>query len=720
MKTRVQFFIAYIMLLLVISMVGFNSISKDEKSLTVSTMQVKGVLYLKSLYKLSVSITEYAGNNTLKDLEIPVSIDNKPLSETKKNIINYIDELYKLQKETPAFKNDTLNEKLEHIKLFQEDTAYYYEFLNYINRENYVIGDKSHILFEDDRELYFLCSLLSHYMPEYLISILITHNVVEGFAYNTDYSNESKKIFIEQTKLMYLSSDEIHEILTLLSQNNKLPELNNLERKINDLLQKIKPHTESIESWKQDDKVLQGYISISHEIIENSYKLEDDVLQITEQILNSRIQNLKSNIVLNEFLFLFLATLLSITFFYYYRSTMSNLKQDKEIKKINAMLENQYMFLQKIIDLVPLAIFWKDMDGTYLGANKQFVKDAQLNDISEIIGKTDYDMTWRKDAKRFIEDDASVVNSGVPRLLYEEEQPKEDGSCIYLVTSKVPLRDTDDNIIGILGVYNDITEHKMLQHDSKEKDKLLLVQSRMAQMGEMISMIAHQWRQPLAAISSTSIDLNVKIELETFNLEKEKGREECKTYVTDRLKNIDGFVQSLSSTIDDFRNFYKPNKKTDFVLLYEPVSNAINIIKASFASDGIEIVETCQMHNKKVKLYANELIQVILNIFKNSHDNFKEKKTKDPKIIITCKCSSDDKVTIEICDNGGGIPEDILPKIFDPYFSTKNEKNGTGLGLYMSKIIIEEHHNGKLTLVNTDDGLCCNIELGIISEKQKI
>ena len=104
--------------------------------------------------------------------------------------------------------------------------------------------------------------------------------------------------------------------------------------------------------------------------------------------------------------------------------------------------------------------------------------------------------------------------------------------------------------------------------------------------------------------------------------------------------------------------------------------------------------------------YDNELIQVILNILKNSQDNFKERKVENPKIIITI-----DENILSICDNGGGISEDIIGEIFDPYFSTKDEKNGTGLGLYMSKIIVEEHHNAKLDVVNVDDGVCFSITM---------
>ena len=264
--------------------------------------------------------------------------------------------------------------------------------------------------------------------------------------------------------------------------------------------------------------------------------------------------------------------------------------------------------------------------------------------------------------------------------------------------------DYNGNPLVSNGTIQDITEEI-------QRNQLLVQQSRMAQMGEMVAMIAHQWRQPLGAISATSIDLNMQLELETYDFKREEGIEDCQAYFRNGLKDIDSFVQNLTTTIDDFRTFYKPNKKSSCVYFIEPINKALNMIKASFLSNGIEIIQTCTTCDKKVNIHSNELMQVILNILKNSQDNFREKEIKNPKVTIDCKCIGNNKVILKICDNGGGIEEDVLPKVFDPYFSTKSEKNGTGLGLYMSKVIIEEHHKGKLFVNNYDKGACFSIEL---------
>jgi len=245
---------------------------------------------------------------------------------------------------------------------------------------------------------------------------------------------------------------------------------------------------------------------------------------------------------------------------------------------------------------------------------------------------------------------------------------------------------------------------------NREQDKQLLQQSRLAQMGEMISMIAHQWRQPLGAISTTTANLKLKIDLDMFDFTTKSHIEETNRYIMEKLEDIDEFVQNLTGTIDDFRNFYKPNKQAIELNLKEIVDRSLRIIQTALKNENIELIVK-NNSNKLIKIYENELMQVVLNIIKNSQDNFRERRVKNPKIMIEVENNK-----VLFYDNGGGISETIIEKIFDPYFSTKNEKNGTGLGLYMSKIIVEDHHNGKLEVQNIDEGVCFTI---ILQEGQK-
>jgi signal transduction histidine kinase len=249
-----------------------------------------------------------------------------------------------------------------------------------------------------------------------------------------------------------------------------------------------------------------------------------------------------------------------------------------------------------------------------------------------------------------------------------------------------------------LKTINATLEERIIEEVEKNRlqDQQLVQQSKMAQMGEMISMIAHQWRQPLNIISlntaklETGILLNMKISHEELS---------------EVTSEINKQSQYLSDTIDDFRYFYKPDKESITVTLDEIVIKSLSIIEASLVDASIEIIEEYKSQ-EAIKLYGNEIMQVILNILKNAQDNFQRKMVEKPRIKIT----TEDR-TITICDNGGGIAEEIIEKIFDPYFSTKDEKNVTGLGLYMSKTIIEKHHGGKFYAENRNDGVCFIIEI---------
>jgi len=227
---------------------------------------------------------------------------------------------------------------------------------------------------------------------------------------------------------------------------------------------------------------------------------------------------------------------------------------------------------------------------------------------------------------------------------------------------------------------------------NRKKDQLLLAQSRLAQMGEMLSMIAHQWRQPLAAISSTSSALELKANLGKVD----------KELVIKNAQNISKYAQHLSVTIDDFRDFFKPNKEQSSVTYCELIESVLLILEVSLETKQISLIQNCNC-GERFYTHSNEMKQVILNLIKNAEDILVEKAIEEPCVKLTTH-TLEGKYILEVSDNGGGIPQEIIDKIFDPYFSTKLDKNGTGLGLYMSKIIVEEHCGGELNVSNNEDG----------------
>ena len=252
-----------------------------------------------------------------------------------------------------------------------------------------------------------------------------------------------------------------------------------------------------------------------------------------------------------------------------------------------------------------------------------------------------------------------------------------------------------------------------LDHRVKEQSAQLIKQSKMAQMGELLSMIAHQWRQPLSTIAAVAINIQMRVGL--FNVEKadRESFEELTAFVNTKLGDIDKYTQSLSQTIDDFKNLYKSGTNLIDYPVTKPIEDALDLIQISLTTEKIKI-EKFYHTQEKVHIQNSEIMQVIVSIIKNAQDNFKEKKIKNPIISITTT-QTQDVVAISIDDNGGGIDEDAMESIFNPYFSTKHEKNGTGLGLYMCKLIIERSHKGSVTAKNTSIGASFLIELPRIS-----
>jgi signal transduction histidine kinase len=212
-------------------------------------------------------------------------------------------------------------------------------------------------------------------------------------------------------------------------------------------------------------------------------------------------------------------------------------------------------------------------------------------------------------------------------------------------------------------------------------------------------MIAHQWRQPLSSISTLAGNLKVLIELDLF--------EEAQFQVL--LEEINQHAQYLSRTINDFRHFFKPDNPRDTVLMSDIIENTLGIIGKSLEYKNVKIIKDYAFIHPLLT-YPNELMQVYMNILKNASDAFITNETLEPCIVIKGYEKNGFHV-VDLIDNGGGIAEEIMDKIFDPYFSTKGPAVGTGLGLYMSKIIVEEHCHGQLTAVNAVDGTCFTIKL---------
>jgi len=253
-------------------------------------------------------------------------------------------------------------------------------------------------------------------------------------------------------------------------------------------------------------------------------------------------------------------------------------------------------------------------------------------------------------------------------------------------------------------------QSKQLLGDVEKKEELL-IKDKLLHISEMISMLAHQWRQPLAIISSSIIGIDMQVSMDKYDLENPNERKNFLDYLAQKHQMILENVNNMSGTIDSFQTFFEPSGKVEFVPASQPIKNALSVIEVSFENKGINIIQDFE-YEDEIMLPVSEIMDVILNILNNSEENFIVKKTINSNITISTK-KSDDNLVINIGDNGGGIPNDIMEQIFDPYFSTKDERNGTGLGLHICKTIIEEHYKGKITAYNSSDGVVFEIVIPI-------
>ncbi len=226
-----------------------------------------------------------------------------------------------------------------------------------------------------------------------------------------------------------------------------------------------------------------------------------------------------------------------------------------------------------------------------------------------------------------------------------------------------------------------------------EQNKILIQQSRLASMGEMIGNIAHQWRQPLNALGL----LIQKIEL--FS-KRGKLTEEL---LEENVQKASSLIENMSTTIDDFRDFFKPNKEMEIFDLKTVVHDVMKIQEAGLKEADIIVNINIDQPVCEIYGFKNEFAQVIINLINNAKDALIEMQVQNKEISISGK-NKKDHVVIKVSDNAGGVPEDIIEHIFEPYYTTKEEGKGTGIGLYMSKMIVEENMNGILQVRNNDGG----------------
>lgn len=384
---------------------------------------------------------------------------------------------------------------------------------------------------------------------------------------------------------------------------------------------------------------------------------------------------------------------------------------DKKLTNQNIQLNNKNQQFEDIINNINDFVWEVDINGKYIYVS------PQINDIlgyknTEILGKTPFDLMHKKQKKTIQKKFINIVQKHKQIIQLKNENIHKDGHVVYLETSGTPIFDEDNKLIGYRGIDRDITKrvlsekelaknHQKIQKlneqlkdkvileekKNEENEKILFEQSKMAAMGEMIENIAHQWKQPLSIISTSASGIEVQNEMNMLE----------QNDIQTAMKHINSSVQHLAQTVDNFRDFFKRNKEKEYFLIQTAFQKTFLIITAQLKNANLTIeknIEDITLHGVE-----RELIQVFINILNNARDEL-IKKNIPVKYISINTLTTDATVKIHILDNAGGISSSNISKIFDSHFTTKRDTDGTGIGLYMSKMIIEESWKGLISVQN--------------------
>jgi len=418
--------------------------------------------------------------------------------------------------------------------------------------------------------------------------------------------------------------------------------------------------------------------------------------------------------------------------------------------KLSDLKKHNSELLKLLTEHLPDMLWIKDINGKYIYANQSICDNLLMaKNTQEPLGKDDVffahrerevhkdNPDWHTFGELCFNSDLIVIKNN--KQMKFEEYGNVKGKMLYLEVYKAPFYDEEGNILGTVGAGRDITELKMIQLDLEEKNKILAKQqeqialfneelerrveeeiergkkqekimlhkSRQAAMGELLESIAHQWRQPLNIIGLASTKIDTQFQMDAINIEE----------FNQMLKIIQTNINYMSQTIDDFRNFLRPNKEVKKFSLYESIEQTLNILHEQMTMNKVtaSLAGECTHFVNGVE---NEFKQVMFILLNNAIDaikaNILKEEIQEGKIEIEIECKYN-IIVLYVKDNGGGISQDIINSIFDAYFTTKFSAQGTGIGLYIAKSIIENRMGGDISVINAAQGAKFTITLPLIN-----
>jgi len=431
----------------------------------------------------------------------------------------------------------------------------------------------------------------------------------------------------------------------------------------------------------------------------------DEFIMITNMRVTKEIEEVNNAIWFIYKILIVMAILFIVIHYIIIKTVQKSLKETIRKKTVALLAQkNRYQFAIEGsndgiwdwdigTDVVYFSPRWKEMLG--------YADDELKNEFA----------TWKErvhpaDLPEILEQIELNISGVKSKFEVEHRIKHKDGHWVWILDRAKTIYSDNNIAIRISGFHTDITEQKNNEQNLKvkiaealEKNtkqlETLQQQAKMASMGEMIGAIAHQWRQPLSSISG---------DIQNLEYDYEDGYLKDEKYVEEFINKQKKTINFMSKTIDDFRGFFRVDKEKNNFKVLETIQSVVNMQSAQLKTHHISLT----IIGDELDFYGlqNEFQQVILNIINNAKDAFMANNTANPIIIITLK---DNKIAIE--DNAGGIPKDIISRVFEPYFTTKEQGKGTGMGLYMSKMIIEDNMHGKLSVFNNTDGAVFIIDL---------
>jgi PAS domain S-box-containing protein len=397
------------------------------------------------------------------------------------------------------------------------------------------------------------------------------------------------------------------------------------------------------------------------------------------------------------------------------RSLRDQAQSAEALREANQVLEG-------ILSTIPVRVFWKGRNLTYLGCNQAFAHDAGFADPQDIIGKDDYQMGWRDQAELYRADDRAVIVSGHPRLLIEEPQTTSAGDTIWLITSKVPLCDPTGEVYGVLGTYMDITERKRMEAQQQALAEQLRKEQKQAAVGTLALGMAHEINNPIMGIINYAQLIKDRLQGKNEALEEFAGE------IIHEAERIAGIVRGLSAfaTRDIERRASVP--------VSDLIESALSVTRATLLRDHIKLAVAVPDDLPAVSCDRRQIVEVLTGLLSNARDALNEKypghdenkivrisarevvnseqlsvisdqssvisrpsvADTDHRSLITDHSSSPRRLRLTVADHGTGIPLDVREHIFEPFFTTKDKSVGAGsigkgLGLFVSFASVQEH-----------------------------